>query len=218
MIPKLAFIDTETTGFNPEVNYVIEIGGIIEYGDTYEEFLLNSSVPEGTTLSEEAEEKHGYSLEDIMKFPGPADAYRSLIEIFEKHVDRYDRGDKFIFIGYSAEFDNNFLRSFFDRNNDQYFGSWFFTPWIDVMSLAANALKTERDRMENFKLGTVAKFIGLGVQEDQLHNSGYDIQLTRELYWKIEGKKVLDTVRTDEEIQVERERTRGVGFPRRQNG
>lgn len=36
--------------------------------------------------------------------------------------------------------------------------------------------------MENFKLATVAKFMGINVDEEALHDAFYDIYLTREIY------------------------------------
>ena len=125
MIKKL-FLDTENTTAEIGDGHIIEIGGIIEYGKTYKEFVLNAQPADFEyVLKEEATDKHGFSREDIDKFPTCQQAYSSLIEILEKHVDRYDKTDKFVMYGYGAEFDNQFLRKFFLENNDNFFGSWF---------------------------------------------------------------------------------------------
>lgn len=81
-----------------------------------------------------------------------------------------------------AGFDNQFLRGFFLQNGDNYFGSWFWSNSIDVMVLASAYLADRRAEMENFKLSTVAKFLGVSVSDDSLHNALYDIELTRAVY------------------------------------
>jgi DNA polymerase-3 subunit epsilon len=50
------------------------------------------------------------------------------------------------------------------------------------MVLAAFKLKTERTNLENFQLKTVAKYLGIEVDESRLHDAQYDIYLTYELY------------------------------------
>lgn len=100
-----------------------------------------------------------------------------------KYVDKYKKTDKFFLVGYNnASFDNQFLRGFFLQNNDQYFGSWFWSNSIDVMVLASNKLVERRAEMENFKLSTVAKFLGIQVSEDNLHDAFYDIYLTKAIF------------------------------------
>jgi len=43
-------------------------------------------------------------------------------------------------------------------------------------------LSERRAEMVNFKLGTVADFMGVKVEGEALHNAMYDIYLTREIY------------------------------------
>ncbi len=50
------------------------------------------------------------------------------------------------------------------------------------MVLASNKLKNERHKLENFKLSTVAKYLGVNVDETKLHDAYYDIYLTKEVY------------------------------------
>lgn len=100
-----------------------------------------------------------------------------------KYVDKFNKKDKFFLVGYNnASFDNQFLRGFFLQNGDNYFGSWFWSNSIDVMVLASNKLVERRAEMENFKLSTVAKFLGIQVSEDNLHDAFYDIYLTKAIF------------------------------------
>lgn len=202
---KRFFLDTETTGVEIQDSYIIEIGGIIEYGNVYEEFALNSRpIEPDYELSTEAAIVHGLTREDIDKFPSCQESHTSLIDILEKHIDRYNKTDKFFCYGYGAEFDMKHLRKFFQENDDQYFGSWFWHPWIDVMSLVMHSLTEERHRLENFKLSTVARYLGIEVDEERLHGTLYDNYLCREIFMKVSKNEVAK--KTVEDVKQERMR------------
>ena len=74
------------------------------------------------------------------------------------------------------------MRGFFLQNGDKFFGSWFWANTLDVMVLATNFLLDIRPDMENFKLSTVAKTLGIEVKDDSLHNAMYDIELTKAIF------------------------------------
>lgn len=125
----------------------------------------------------------GITIEQLEAYPDHSKAYASIVNILSAYVDKYDKADKFHLVGYNnAAFDNNFFRALFKQNGDEYFGSWFWSSAIDVMVLAAQELMHKRHTMENFKLMTVAKEFGIKIDESRLHEGGYDIDLTREIY------------------------------------
>lgn len=186
---KELFLDTETTGLSREAG-LYQIGGIIRYGNVYEEFELNCDIFEDDEISPEAMEMAKMSVEDLARFPDPVEAHTKLVEIFGRHVDKYDKQDKFFAIGYGIEFDVKVLRRWFEGMGDQYFGSWFWTPWICVMSLAAQKFKEVRHTMPNFKLKTVLGKAGIDFEDEKLHGALYDAKKAMELYdWLTAGKK-----------------------------
>jgi DNA polymerase-3 subunit epsilon len=75
-----------------------------------------------------------------------------------------------------------FLRRFWEKNGDRYFGSWFWYPCLDVMLVWAQILQPVRGELANFKLPTVARHCGIDVDDSRLHDSQYDIELTRRLW------------------------------------
>ena len=118
------------------------------------------------------------------------EVYRKFVNMLAKYVDRFDKRDKFFLVGYNnAAFDNQFLRGFFLQNGDVYFGSWFWSNSFDVMVLATSYLAERRAEMENFKLSTVAKFLGIWVSDDELHNAMYDIELTMKIFNIVNKKR-----------------------------
>ncbi len=53
------------------------------------------------------------------------------------------------------------------------------------MVLATPYLASKRAEMENFKQGTVAKFMGIEVDDNRLHDAMYDIEICMKIYKKI---------------------------------
>lgn len=56
------------------------------------------------------------------------------------------------------------------------------------MVLATPHLAAIRPQMENFKQGTVAKHLGINVDETRLHDALYDIRICKAIYDKVCGK------------------------------
>lgn len=53
---------------------------------------------------------------------------------------------------------------------------------MNVRQFFDKVVEIRRLQKEYFKLSTVAKFLGVSVSEDSLHNALYDIELTRAVY------------------------------------
>lgn len=187
---KALIFDIETTGVKFWKNGIHQISGIIEIdGEVKEEFNFKVVPFKDAIIEDDALKVGGVTKEIIMSYTPMSDVYKSLIEILSKYADKYDKQDKFFLIGYNnASFDNQFLRAWFVQNGDNYFGSWFWSSAIDVMVLAAEYLKNERSQMKDFKLMTVAKKLGIRVDENKLHDAFYDLKLTNIAYKLINGE------------------------------
>jgi len=183
---KVLFLDTETTSVDTEHCGMYQVSGIIDIGGkTVEEFNVFSDIFSDDLVEESAFEKNGYTLAKIHQLPYPLKAFSQFSNILRKYVDQYDKKDKFIVIGYMADFDNRVLRRWFSKNGNKFFGSWFWVPWLDVIQLAMYMYQDQRDQFENFKMGTVAKFMGLECEDKKAHDAVYDAQLTRQMYYKL---------------------------------
>jgi len=182
---KLIFLDTETTGIDTDKCGIWQIGGIIECGKRSEEFLFECDIFEQNLFQDQCMEKTGITLEKLGKLPDPGETYDKFIELLSKYVDKYDKKDKFTAVNFGAEFDQAFLRRWFERNDDDYFGSWFWHPWICMMNVAAFYAMEERKELRNFKLGTVAEYLKIPIDESKQHNALYDAGIAREIYHKL---------------------------------
>lgn len=187
---KLFFFDLETTGANPAKHGIHQISGEIIINDTVKEFFNYNVKPNPKAIIEnEALAIANVTREELLDYTPMGEVHKDLVNMLSKYVDRYNKYDKFHLVGFNnASFDNNFFRGFFLQNNDNYFGSWFWSDTIDVMCLASYHLRKERHKLNNFQLSTVAEYLGIKVEEDKLHDAYYDIYLTKEIY-KIVTKK-----------------------------
>lgn len=112
--------------------------------------------------------------------------FETFKQLMGRFIDQYDSKDKFHLYAYNSPFDTQHLRELWKEHNDKYFGSWFYTPDICIMRMAAEVLIEDRNKMPNFKLETVVKHLGIKVQEGgDLHDAMIDIELTREIYLKL---------------------------------
>ena len=185
---KRCFIDTETTGIDPQKHGIWQIAGIVTIEKKIVQRFTHTFVPhEGTVWDQTARDMvppDTLAKIDAKTLPTSRDAFMDF-KVSVNYVDPYNKQDKFFFVAYNAYFDWQFLQEFFKQHGDKYFGSLFAYPPIDVACLAAERLGDERLLMPNFKLHTVAQRFGLAVDEEKLHDAAYDIELTKDLYCKI---------------------------------
>lgn len=210
---KLVFIDVETTGTDPERHGLTQISGCVQTGsDVVETFdyyvrpypkdIIDPKALEVTGIDRRqllpADHPDFIALEG-QEFEDPHYIFARLMVMFGKYVDQYNRSDKFHFVGYNAHsFDMPFVRRFWEKNNDRFFGSWFWYPCLDVMLVWAQILQTKRAELANFKLATVARHCGIEVDDDRLHDSQYDIDLTRQLWFA--ALEIIDRGKDEEPI------------------
>lgn len=181
---KLFFYDLETTGTKFWRNSIHQISGaIVIDGQVMESFNFHVRPYPNCEIEQNALDVAGVTKELIMAYPSMTEVYTQFIGMLGKYVNKFDKRDKFTLVGYNnSSFDNPFFRAWFVQNGDQYFGSWFWSDSIDVMVLACHHLLADRPRMLNFKQGTVAKFLGVPVSEEELHDALYDIRVCMAIF------------------------------------
>lgn len=187
---KLLFFDLETTGVKFWRNGIHQIGGIVDIdGQEVERFDIRLAPNPAATIEQEALDVAGVTLEQVQSYQPMEEGYRQLVGILSKYVNKFDKRDKMYLVGYNnAGFDNNFLRALFIQCGDKYFGSWFYPNCMDVYVMVTPFLMGVRNDMENFKLMTVARTMGIEIDENKLHDATYDIELTRDIFYKIINK------------------------------
>lgn len=181
---KLLFFDLETTGTLVNKHGIHQISGkVVIDGEVKETFDYHVQPNPKAIIEPAALEVAGVTEAQIKAYPPMSVIYNEFVGMLSKYVDRYNRKDKFYLVGYNiSAFDNPFFRAWFIQNGDKFFGSWFWANVIDVMVLATPYLADQRADMENFKQGTVAKTLGIDVDDSKLHDALYDIDVCGLIY------------------------------------
>lgn len=181
---KLFFYDLETTGVDRDTSGIHQISGAIMIdGEIKERFNFKVCPHEGFSYTQEALDIGKVSLELIQSYPTMKEIYDQLIEILSRYCDKFEKQDKFHLVGYNINaFDNFFFRRFFARNNDNYFGSWFWADSIDLYPIVSFRLRKKRSHLINFKLQTIAAVLGIEILEEELHDASYDVELCVKIF------------------------------------
>lgn len=190
---KAVFIDVETTGLDHKKNGLLQLSGMVgkivgKYFVQEESFDFRIRPLKNDLIEDKALEVNKVTKEELLQYPPAELVYGQFTNLLSNYCDKYDKNDKMFFVGYNARFDYDFCRSWFEKLNDKYFGSYFFFPPIDVMNLAIFDLIKERNLLPNFKLGTVCNHYGLNTNSETLHNADVDIRLTIDLFIKLLNK------------------------------
>lgn len=190
MKKKLAWIDTETGGLDSDRYALLQVAIMIEIDNEIKSSSIHYMRPfKGDFVNSDALAVNGFTVKEISLWPNPQKVFTEITEILDSYVDRYDINDKFIFAGYNAKFDVDFLRAFWSKCDDKYFGSYFFTANLDVISTVAEAiLNGIIQPMRHFRLVDVCEQLGIEF-DGKAHDALADIKATRETYYKIQEKR-----------------------------
>ncbi len=182
---KVIYFDTETTGINPRSHAIIQLSGIIEIDNVIkEEFNFKIAPFDNDLIDEKALQVNNYTKEQIKAFKAPRLAFDEIEKLLDKYINRYDKNDKFYPAGYNIRFDIEFLKNFFEKNFNLYFGSYFNYRAIDGLYLAHFLDYINYFNLPNYKLITVCDYYGIKLQA---HDAMNDIRATRELILKIKS-------------------------------
>jgi DNA polymerase-3 subunit epsilon len=181
------YADSETTGTDPKRHGLHQFSAKLEIdGTLVDEIDLRIKPFPDDVIEDKALEVGNVTREQLfspMRME-PQQAHTKIVTMLGRHIDKFDRSNKAHFLAYKAAFDADFLREFFIKCGDTYFGSWFWTPPLCIMTLGGYLLQRERANLENFKLKTVWEYLNGGpgdYTEEQWHDSLFDIDRAREV-------------------------------------
>lgn len=169
----------------PEQVGIVQVGihVVNELFDVIETESWNFQPFPSDMVDQKALEKNGLTEDQIVEWVSPLEAHSSMVDFLGGCMDKYNPADKAWFAGYNVQsFDYPLLRSWFNKCGDKFFGSWWWYPPLDVMNMAALLFLDTRVKLENFQLATVAREMGVSVDESMLHDADYDINITVQLF------------------------------------
>lgn len=114
-------IDTETTGFSPTKNSIIELCIYRLSDDTFKTWCIKAS--EGTEIDPGALKKNGHKLEDITWVTKEGrEKYKTekevIIEVENWLAEDMCQNNERMILAHNANFDKNMLNGLWERNNN----------------------------------------------------------------------------------------------------
>lgn len=181
---KIIFADLECTGLDPDCHAIHELSFIFDIdGEEIDRLTLKMRPDPTHDICPDALDKCGVTYDQIMGYElsqdrGRVEAYKFLLRAkAENNQARLHFGE-----WNTDGFDSRFLRKFFGSTN---FNGLFWTPSVNVMGLAGHHLRGARHELADFKLGTVARHLGIEVDDSRPHGAEYDATIARLIYKKL---------------------------------
>lgn len=195
---KIIFFDTETTGLDPLKCGMHQLAGEVVVNDeVVDKFDYRINPFKECEVSYVALAISNTKALDFLKYNQEFQVLYMFTEKIYKYKEHTKAKDKLFLATWARDpaFDVKFLKAFFERNkNTSTFESLFWSNFIDVKSLATHYLQERRHDIESFNLASVAKYLGIEVDESKLHSAMYDAYLCRMVYFKLPYTK-LDRVK-----------------------
>ena len=186
---KVLLCDVETTGLDHNTCNVIQFSAIYLVNNKEKDRIDIKMRPDDDAAIYKAalQVTHLSYKELISRKIGQYEGYLKLLKFLDSKVNKFNSDDKMYFVAYNAQFDENQVRAWFKRLDNNYFNSYFHWPSIDVAQILTWHTMNGRTRMnlENFKLMSVAKSLGIEIEESKLHDAMYDVEVMKQIYDKL---------------------------------
>ena len=179
MIKKL-YLDVETTGLDSkkcgltQVAYIIEIdGNVMATGN------MDVRPFEGAQITAKALEVTGKTYEEIMQYPLDEEQFKIFRAVLKTYINPMVYGDDFTLIAYNAEFDQNYLIEWFDRNGVKY-SNYINYRKVDTLAILRILHAEGFANLKGYKLTEVYKAVF--DEEFDAHDALADIEATKRLH------------------------------------
>lgn len=134
---KILFVDTETGGIT-ERSALIQLSGIVQIGkEVAEEFNFYIKPFPGSEVTDEALKIQGRTREEVETYDSEEEVFIKFMKILNKHIDKYNKEDKFLVGGYNVRFDIDVINRFLKRNGEKYLFSYIQATTLDPLQWIA---------------------------------------------------------------------------------
>ena len=184
---KILFIDSVTTGMNPEKCAIYRIGGIFTVnGEETQRFELRMRPFPNARISDQSLWICNETRSSLIRYPDQEEAFSDFLNLLNGQVNLRNPKDKAFIAGFNVDrFEYPFLREWFHRNGNERFRDYFYVQTIDLMNLTNFRFLDKRNEFQDFFLDTAARQLGVPTSgEDRyncIENSSTCLQMYRKL-------------------------------------
>jgi len=180
---KVLYFDVETSGLDSSINGIIQLAGIFEVnGNVVETFNYSMKLFPNQKFEQSAFEVHGITENDLKNMMQPEEGFEKFLALLDRHINKFNKDDKFYPSGYNVKFDLEFLNQFFKNNGNNFFGSYCNWRYIDPLPFLYAMDFGGILSLPNYKLQTVCEYYGINIDA---HDSFSDIKATKILIQNI---------------------------------
>ncbi len=204
---KILFLDTLTTGMNTERCAIYRIGGIYtEDGVEKKRFQFHMKPFPGARISDQSLWVGNVDRSILAGYPDQEKTFLEFIRMLDTFVEVRNSRDKMYIAGFNAAtMDVPFLWEWFRRNGNERNRDYFHMQIIDMMNISAFVLMNERQRMQDFKLESVARqlhiYSGEGDTFDCIQNAKTTLDIYRSLRERFGLQLFEDLTETDDFVK-----------------
>ena len=207
---QFVFLDVETTGLDSKKNAIHQLSGCIDIDRrAVQAFNFRVKPFEQDEIEDIALEIGHTTRAQLDTFTPPEVVFAYWTKLLDKYVLKYNKNDKFVFVGYNSPFDKQFMVDFHVKNKHNYFFSYFRSADLCVMRMYMERCVTFNKFPPNFKLANVCKQLGLAEPDDKRwHDAMFDVRMTRAAFymlkdWEAENPSDWDAITlTNSDIPV----------------
>lgn len=181
---KILYFDVETTGTDSSKHEITQLAIIVEVdGVVKEEVNWRCQPINWSSIDPQALEVTGITIEELKKQQLPQLMFVQLKDLFNRHIDKYNKNDKFYPAGHNVSFDLDFLQNFWKKHGDSY-GTGSYQNWraLDSRVFANFLTATGKLYLPDVKLSTLCEHFEI---EIDAHDALSDIRATRKLIRKM---------------------------------
>jgi len=200
---KILFIDSVTTGMNPERCAIYRLGGIFtEDGVEKKRFELRMRPYQNARISEQSLWICNETRSSLLYYPSQEDAFKDFIALLNEHVNIHNPKDKLFLGGFNTDrFEYPFLTEWFRRNGNERFRDYFYVQTFDMMGIANFALLHNRRDLPDFYLETIAGEIGVHPVSSQRYDCIANSKTSLDIFRTLSRRWGLDDVRNEDETE-----------------
>ena len=181
---KVLYFDVETTGLDPVKHGIVQIAAVAEVdGVEVGRFVRNVAPYPTDEIDPRAMAVHGMTSEKVAEYE-PAPVVKSAFCGFlSQYVNKFDKNDKLYPAGYNVRFDLDFVKAWFEKAGDNYWGSWQNWKALDPLPyLRLASWAGLLPGLTSHKLVDAAGYFGI---EIDAHDALSDVLATREILHRI---------------------------------